>query len=133
MKVISIKGGTMSYLFFMVIKLCWQAFLCLKCNLIAIANLGSGCAIETSNLDTDISEMNFVGFKRSDKKLKWCTNLWKYAKFWIFAKKCFYTNLRKPPKIPHKLLEGAPKLSWSHVILQGLQTIYKQSASSATV
>ena len=70
MKVISIKGGTMSYLFFMVIKLCWQAFLCLKCNLIAIANLGSGYAIETSNLDTDISEMNFVGCKRSDKKLK---------------------------------------------------------------
>ena len=59
MKVISIKSGTMIYLFFMVIKFCWWAFLCLKCNLIAIAKLGSSCAIETSNLDTDISEMNF--------------------------------------------------------------------------
>ena len=67
MKVISIKGRTMIYLFFMVIKLCWQAFLCLKCNLIAIANLGSGCVIETSNLDTDISEMNFVGCKGQTK------------------------------------------------------------------
>ena len=36
------------YLFFMVIKFCWQEILCLKCNLlVAIANLGSGCAIET--------------------------------------------------------------------------------------
>ena len=67
MKVISIKGRTMIYLFFMVIKFCWRAFLCLKFNLIAIANLGSGCVIETSNLDTDISEMNFVGCKGQTK------------------------------------------------------------------
>jgi hypothetical protein len=50
----STKGKTMIYLFFMVIKFCWWEILCLECNLlVAIANLGSGCAIETSNLEGD--------------------------------------------------------------------------------
>src|SRR6267154_553642 len=40
---------TMIYLFFMGIIFCWCEFLCN--HLIAIANLGSGCAIETSNLE----------------------------------------------------------------------------------
>jgi hypothetical protein len=61
---------------------------------VAIANLGSGCAIETSNLEGDKywhirGELCWL-HKSSDKKMKWCTNLWKYAKSWIFAKKCFY-------------------------------------------
>jgi hypothetical protein len=62
------KGKTMIYLFFMVIKFCWQEILFPKCNLkllVAIANLGSGCAIETSG---DKSEVNFVGCAKVQTK-----------------------------------------------------------------
>jgi hypothetical protein len=53
-QIISTKGKTMIYLFFMVTKFCWWEFLFIKCNfLVAISNLGSGCAIETSNLEGD--------------------------------------------------------------------------------
>ena len=69
----------MIYLFFTVIQFCWQEILCLG----AIANLGSGCAIETWG------EFCWLR-KSSDKKLKCCTNLWKCAKSWICRKMLVY-------------------------------------------
>ena len=74
-QVISTKGKTMIYLFFMVIKFCWQEILFLKCSfLVAIANLESGYAIKISNLEDDKyrhirGELCWL-HKSSDKKLK---------------------------------------------------------------
>ena len=51
------------------VKFCQLEILCLKCNLlVAFANLGSGCAIETSNLEGDIWEVTFVGCAKVQTK-----------------------------------------------------------------
>ena len=80
------QNNDIQYLFFMVIKFCWQEIFCLKCNLLDHCQFWKwlynwNLKFGSSHIRGELCWL----CKCLYKKLKWCTNLWKCAKSWFFA------------------------------------------------